>query len=535
MEAKGVCISLFYRLGPLFCMVNEMTDNISSNKRIAKNTLLLYARMLLLLLVSLYTSRVVLATLGFEDYGIYNVVGGIVVMFTFISKAMGNSTSRYITFAIGKGDKTELNNVVGVSFFIHWVLAGIILVLAETIGLWFLFNKMVIPDGRMTAAFWVFQFSVISCMVSIINVPFNSMIIAHEKMGAFASISILDALLKLLIVYFIQISPFDRLIFYAALLLIVELMDRVIYQIYCHRKFEEARNIKYQRSGLVKEMISFASYSLLGNAAYLLQNQGLNIVINTFFNTVVNAARGIAFQIQGVIKGFIVNFQTATFPQITKSYAAKEYARMFDLICFVSKFSFFLVLFLSLPIFLEADLVLTLWLKSFPPHTINFLRIILLISMLETLANPLATAVSATGNIKSYQIILSMIDLCIVPVAYLALKIGCEVEWVFVIQLIIMCLEQLTRIFLCHKRVQLSYRNYFNHVLLRVFVVSAISVLIPIVLYLNMDAGYLRFFLVCGTSVICVLGSSFFMGMNVTERRTIIEYVTKFIKRNHNC
>ena len=399
-----------------------MPDNSSSNKRIAKNTLLLYARMLLLLAVSLYTSRIVLATLGIEDYGLYNVVGGIVVMFTFISKAMGNSTSRYITFALGKGDKAELKNVVGVSFFIHWILAGVILVLAETVGLWFLYNKMVIPEARMTAAFWVYQFSVVSCMVSIISVPFNSMIIAHEKMGAFAFISILDAVLKLLIVYLIQISSFDKLIFYAALLLGVMILDRLIYQVYCHRHFEEARNIKYQKSGLVKQMTSFAVWSLVGNLSYVCYTQGLNILLNMFFGPAVNAARGVAVQVESVINGFVTNFQTAVNPQITKSYAADEKGRVRDLLFLSSKFSFYLLLILCLPVFLEAPAILGLWLVEVPDHTVNFIRLLILIMMAQSLHNPVSMIKSATGQIKAYQLIIGGILLLIIPISYVALN-----------------------------------------------------------------------------------------------------------------
>ena len=508
-----------------------MPDNSSSNKLIAKNTLLLYARMLLLLVVSLFTSRVVLATLGVEDYGLYNVVGGIVVMFTFINKAMGNSTSRFITFALGKGDKDELKNVVGVSFLIHWVIAGIILLLAETVGLWFLYNKMIIPDERMTAAFWVYQFSVISCMVSIISVPFNSMIIAHEKMGAFAFISILDAVLKLLIVYLIQISPFDKLVFYAALILGVGILDRIIYQVYCYRHFEEARGIKYKKTGLVKQMTSFAVWAMVGNLAYVGYTQGLNILLNMFFGPAVNAARGVAVQVQGIINEFVTNFQTAVNPQITKSYAADEKGRVRDLLFLSSKFSFFLLLLLSLPVFLEAPKILGLWLVEVPEHTVSFIRLLILIMLAQSLHNPVSMIKSATGNIRVYQLVIGGILLSIVPISYVALKMGAHSEAVFAVHLFVQVIAQTIAVLMVRKDIGLSFGYYLKNVILNVSIVTLISCLIPVLLYLQLPDTITNMIVVIVVSLLSAGVVIILLGLTKHERSFLFERVAKIVKK----
>ena len=506
-------------------------NNISSNKRIAKNTLLLYTRMLLLLVVSLYTSRIVLATLGVEDYGLYNVVGGIVVMFTFINKAMGNSTSRFITFALGKGDVVELKNVVGVSFLIHWVIAGIILLLSETVGLWFLYNKMIIPDERMAAAFWVYQFSVISCMVSIISVPFNSMIIAHEKMGAFAFISILDAVLKLVIVYLIQISPFDKLVFYAALILGVGILDRIIYQVYCYRLFEEAKGIKYRKTGLVKPMTSFAVWAMVGNLAYVGYTQGLNILLNMFFGPAVNAARGVAVQVQGIINEFVTNFQTAVNPQITKSYAADEKGRVRDLLFLSSKFSFFLLLLLSLPVFLEAPRILGLWLVEVPEHTVSFIRLLILIMLAQSLHNPISMIKSATGNIRTYQLTIGGILLSIVPISYTALKMGAPSEAVFAVHLFVQVIAQAIAVLMVRKDIGLSFRYYLKSVVLNVSIVTFISCIIPVLLYHQLPDTITNMLVVVVVSLLSAGVAILLIGLTKHERVFLLDRISKILKK----
>lgn len=483
--------------------------------------------------VSLYTSRIVLATLGIEDYGLYNVVGGIVSMFTFISMAMGNSTVRYITFALGKGKREELKSVVGAACFIHFAIAFLILLLAETIGLWFLHHKMVIPEGRMVAAEWVYQFSIISCMISIISVPYNAMIIAHEKMGAFAFISILDAVFKLLIVFLIQKTGFDKLIFYAFLILCVYILDRIIYQVYCIRHFEEARKIKFTtKFPQFKGMISFAGWSMIGNLIFLSYTQGVNILLNMFFGPAVNAARGVAFQVQGAMKGFVTNFQIALNPQIIKSYAQKDFKRQIQLLYSSSKFSYFLTLCMVLPVFIEAEGILSLWLKDVPKYSVEFLRLILLISLTSPLENPVGTSNDATGDIKKYQIIVGCFNILIVIFSYVVLKLGYEPYSVFVVQLVIASIVLFVKLFLVKKKIHLSFRDYVFKVLFRIIIVTIVASIIPVSMHIVLPSSIFRYLLLnCVIGVLSVAISSFLLGMSLNERKYIITKIKPILSK----
>lgn len=492
----------------------------ANNKRIAKNTIFLYMRMLLILVVSLYTSRVVLQTLGVEDYGLYNVVGSIVAMFSFISAAMGNSTQRFITVELGGDNTDKLNKVFSTAILIHIGLAIIILMLAESVGLWFLYNKMVVPDNRFSAVFWVFQFSILSCMVSVVTVPYNMLIIAHEKMSAFAFISVVDVILKLLIVYLIQIIPYDKLILYALFILLVLIMDCCIYIIYCFRNFPESRYMTIKRSGLFKEMTSFAGWSLIGNLAYIGYTQGLNILLNIFFGPMVNAARGVAVQVQTAIKGFVTNFQTAVNPQITKSYANSDFNRLNTLIFTSSKMSFYLMLFLCLPIFIEAEFILSIWLKNVPDYTVTFLRLILLVSLIEPLATPIGIANNATGKIRRYQICEGGLLLLICPISYIFLKLGYPAKTVFIVQFFVSLVTQIVRVFLVRNKIHISFSMYFNRVLFKVLMVflSSIAVSFMALWICPVENEWIHLLFVCILTTICVLGSVYLWGLDQNEK-----------------
>ena len=320
-----------------------MSTIVSENRRIAKNTILLYFRMILLLCVSLYTSRVILDALGFVDYGIYNVVGGVVAMFSFVNMALANSTSRFITYALGKDDVNYSRKVFNASFKVHLLIAIVVFIIAETVGLWFLHNKLVIPDNRLQTAVWVYHLSVISSLISILYAPFNAVIIAHEKMGAFAFMSILEGLLKLSFALYISVTDFDRLLLYAILLLCASVINVFVYLIYCIRNFTEVIFTRRGDTSIIKEISSFAGWSMIGNLAYIGYTQGLNILLNLFFGPQVNAARGISNQLQGAVMGFVTNFQMAINPQITKSFAKQDFSRLHTLVFSSSKFSFFLL------------------------------------------------------------------------------------------------------------------------------------------------------------------------------------------------
>lgn len=496
-------------------MSNQTTDN---NKRIAKNTLLLYFRMLFMMAISLFTSRVVLNTLGVEDYGIYNVVGGIVAMFGFINGSMSSATQRYITFALGKGDKSRLQTVFSTTLQIHTLIAGIIVLLGETVGLWFLYNKMQIPAERMDAAFWVLQASIISTVIMIISVPYNADIVAHEKMSAFAYISILEVMLKLAIVYMLVMFSFDKLILYAFLLLAVQILIRFCYSVYCNKHFEETRYKRVWDKALFKEMTGFAGWSMFGNLSAVLFGQGLNMLLNVFFGPVVNAARGIAVQVQNAIQQFVGNFQMALNPQITKTYAKGELNEMHKLMFRSARFSFFLLFFLSLPVLFETDFILTVWLKTVPDNTIVFLRIMICTSLIYTLSNPLIVANQATGNVRRYQAVCGTILLMILPVSYICLRLGCPAYSVFVVHFLMESLTQMVRMFLLRPLIGIRIRDYFRYIYLPVLLVIAISVILPTIVYFNMDDTVVRFLVVGIVCVLSVSVTAYTLGLSRNEQ-----------------
>ena len=507
-----------------------MQNQSTNNKRIAKNTLLLYVRMLFGMLVSLYTSRVILQTLGVEDYGVYNVVGGVISMFTFLNSAMSSATSRYITFEIGKGNMEQLKKVFSTALQIHAIIALLIVILGETVGLWFLMNELVIPEGRMDAAMWVYQCSIVSCVVGIMSVPYNADIIAHEKMSAFAYISVLEIILKLAIVYLLVVLPFDKLKVYAVLVLMVGLLVRYIYTRYCHMHFEESHYIHRIDKPLLKEMSSFAGWSFWGNLASILYTQGLNMMLNIFFGPVVNAARGIATQIQGVVQQFVGNFQMALNPQITKTYAAGELQKMHSLMFRSARFSFMLLFFLSLPIMLETNYILTLWLGIVPENTVIFARIIIAISLIYTTANPCVIANQATGKVKVYQAVVGGLLLLILPISYIVLKMGAPAYSVFIVHFCVESVAQFARMYMLRNMIDLPLLSYVKNIYLPIMGVVLLSVVLPLLVYNNMQEGIIRLLAVGMTCVISVAMTSLFIGMTRNERTFLIDKSLKVLK-----
>lgn len=501
---------------------------LSNNKRIAKNTLLLYLRMFYSLIISLFTARVVLSSLGFTDYGIYNVVGSIVSMFVFLRSALGNATHRFITYSLGVGDYEKLNMVFSTSVIIHLVLGIIIVVLLETIGLWFLCEKMVIPEERMVAAQWCYQFSILTCFLSVICVPYDAEIVAHERMGVYAFVQVFNTTINLVIVYMIAHTSFDRLILYGFLLMAVQVLNRIFYGIYCGHHFNECHFKWVKDKGLFKEMTTFAGWSLFGNLAYVGYTQGLNVLLNLFFGPVINAARGIAVQVQSVVQGFITNFQMAVNPQITKSYAAKELQRLRNLIFLSSKFSFFLMLLLCLPVFFEAPRILNLWLGDVPGHTINFIRILILIMLISTLENSFSMTKQAVGNIRNYQIVIGSMQLLILPISYVSLRLDAPVEAVFVVHLCIAIISQFVRVMMVRKDIGLSMREYINRVIIRLAFVAGLSFIPPMLLYIFLPDTIWMMIVVIVCSCISVVVFVMLLGVTQSERQFIMQYVKDF-------
>lgn len=492
-----------------------------NNERIAKNTLLLYVRMLFMMAVTLYTSRVVLATLGVEDYGIYNVVGGIVAMFGFINGSMSSATQRYITFALGKGDMDRLKTVFSTTLQIHTLIAALIVLLGETIGLWFLYNKMQIPAERMDAAFWVLQCSIVSSVVMIVSVPYNADIIAHEKMSAFAYISILEAVLKLVIVYILVIFSTDKLVLYAFLILVIQVFIRFCYSVYCNRHFPETIYRHAWDGQLFREMTSFAAWSIFGNLSAVLYTQGLNMMLNVFFGPIVNAARGIAVQVQNAIQQFVGNFQMALNPQITKTYAQGDMEAMHRLMFRSARFSYYLLFLLSLPVLFETETILRVWLKTVPDNTVTFLRLMICTSLIYTLSNPMIIANQATGKVKKYQAVCGTTLIMILPISYVCLRLGMPAYSVFIVHFLMESVCQLTRMVMLRPLIGVRIRDYLRNIHIRVAAVTALSVVLPLAFYLSIENVWTRFFSVCGVSVMSVIVTTYAIGLTANERKII--------------
>ena len=499
-----------------------------NNKRIAKNTLLLYFRMLFMMAVSLFTSRVILNTLGVEDYGINNVVGGIVAMFSVLSGSMSSSISRFITFELGKGDKKRLKTVFSTGINIQLGMSLIILLVSEAAGVWFLNYKMNIPEERMYAANWVFQCSILTFILGLLSVPYNAAIIAHEKMSAFAYISIIEVTLKLIIVYLLTVSPYDRLITYSILFMLVGVLIRLIYGYYCKRHFEECTYHLVYDKVVLKSMTSFAGWNFLGNGAYMLNTQGVNILMNMYFGVAVNAARGVATQVDAALKQFVNNFTTAVNPQITKSYAQGDLTNMHKLVCRSAKFSSFLMMFFAVPIILETDTILTIWLKTPPAYASIFLQWIIISSFVDTvLANSLVISMLATGNIKRYQIIVTIVGCLVFPFSWIAYQLGFEPQVGYMLYFVIYSILLFVRLYLLRDMVKLPIMMYVREVLFKVTLVMAISFAIPSILLFVIDEGLLRLVAVVLLSMTVTTVTTYLIGLNEGEKKYIIGLLEK--------
>lgn len=502
-----------------------MDSHAENTKRIAKNTLMLYIRMLFSMLVSLYTSRVVLNTLGVEDYGIYNVVGGFVAMFSMVSSSLSSAVSRFLTFELGKGNMERLKETFSTSLMIHLALAGIVFILAESVGVWFLNTQMTIPEERLYAANWVFQASILAFMFGLYSVPYNASITSHERMSAFAYIGIFDVMLRLLIVLFIAYAPlsYDKLIVYSLLLVAVRILFQYINRLYCRRNFEECRIVKLSfNKAAWKEMSAFAGWNFIGCTAVLLKDQGVNILLNFFFGPIINAARGIAVSVNAAVTGFAGNFMAAVNPQITKSYAAGDREYMFSLVERGSRFSFYIMLILALPILLETEFVLTLWLEHYPEHTVNFVRLVLILSLCDVISNTLITLQVSTGKIRKYQLAVGGMLMMNFPLSYICLKEGFASESVFLTAIAISICCLLLRLWFLRNMVGLSMFSFLKNVCLRSIVVTAIAVIVPIVVASLIDySGWKHFLLVALVCLICCSISIYFLGCSHNERNFI--------------
>ena len=501
-----------------------MSNQTSYNsKRIAKNTLFLYFRMLFLMGIALYTSRVILNALGVEDFGIYNVVGGVVAMFTVISGSLSAAISRFITYELGKGDQSKLNKIFSASVTIQLALSLIIVVLIESVGVWFLNAKMTIPADRMVAANWVLQFSIITFVINLISVPYNAAIIAHERMSAFAYISILEAVCKLAIAFLIMVSPMDKLVFYAILMCAVSVLIRFTYGHYCKKHFTECTYHFHWDKDILKKMFGFAGWNFIGASSAVLRDHGGNIVINLFYGPSVNAARGIAIQVNNAIMGFVSNFMTALNPQITKSYASGDREYMMTLLFQGARLSFYLLLLLSLPVLVNTHYILVLWLKLVPEHAVFFVQLILVFAMSESISNPLITAMLATGKIRNYQIVVGGLQMMNLPISYVCLRLGCIPETVLIVAIVISQCCLAARLYMLRGMIGLSSIQYLKKVYFNVIVVALLSLAVPGLLSKCVDESFLSFVLLSLVAMLCTVIVEFYVGCNGKERVFVIE------------
>lgn len=508
-----------------------MDVHSSENRRIAKNTFYLYLRMFILLVVGLYTSRIILNTLGVTDYGIYNVVGGIVTMFVFVNYAMTNSTQRYITFELGKGDIKNLNRTFCTSLNIHILISICIVLLTETVGLWFLYHKMTIPVERFNAAFWVYQFSIVSCVINVMMVPYNALIIAYERMSAFAYISLFDSFLKLVIIVLVMLISSDKLIMFGALVLCTTVIDATIYLAYCYIKLPcSSFSLVYDKP-LMIDMTKFASWSLIGNLSYVCSTQGLNILLNMYFNPAVNAARGVAVQVQTAIANFSYSIENAIKPQITKTYAQNDMDRMFKLMMISSRLSFFVLLFMVIPVFIEAPHILKIWLNVVPDHSVPFLRITLLFLLSESLTGSLLTAIQAKGDLKKYQLYVSLFSLSIVPASYIVLENCFCPEAVFWITLAVSIMVQFVKLQIAYEMIGISRNIFIKDVFLRTILVALFSSILVLPAYLFLSPSFLRIIILSIISSVMISISIWFVGFTNEEKVFVLAKLQPYLKK----
>lgn len=502
-----------------------------SNKRIAKNTLILYVRMFLMMLVGLYTSRVNLAALGVDNFGVYNVVGGFVAMFSIISTSLSDAVSRFITYELGRGGGDRLKTMFSTSVNIMVILSLVIVVVSELLGPWFIENKLDIPAGREIAAQWVFQFSILNFVVGLISVPYNAAIVAHERMSAFAYISIFEALGKLAVALLIPHSPIDKLIFFAGLLCSISLIIRFIYGYYCKRHFAECTYTFTFDKSILKQMGGFAGWNFFNSTSFILNTQGVNMLLNMFFGVAVNAARGVALSVNNIVNQFVGNFMTAITPQITKSYASGDLDHMHKLVCRGAKFSYYCMLLLALPIILGAEQILDLWLVEVPKYTVQFVQLILVTSLCECIGRTGYTACMATGRLKKYSLVITTIGSLEFFLVWVAFSMGANPLYAYYIYVFVKIAVVIARMFLMEEMVNLKVSMYVRQVLLPIISTSLVALAIPVLLNIVMAPSFIRLVVVTIVSVASVAVSALYLGMTSGERSIIMSACRKVLRK----
>ena len=504
------------------------------NKRIAKNTLLLYGRSLISMVVGLYTSRIILEALGIPDFGLYGAVGSIVSMFTILNGVLSAGTSRFLTFEIGREDKNKLNKTFSAAFLMHAIMAVVLFILLETVGLWFLNHKLNIPEGRTFAANVVYQFSILTCVLGLTQVPYSAVIIAREKMSIYAYVGLLEVLFKLALVALLLYVPFkDNLIAYAAICAAWSIGLQIFYRCYCRKNFEEAHlHIERDRS-IYKDMLSYSMWDLIGQFCATGNSQGRNILLNMFFGVTLNAANYVANQVSAAVTMLNNNFTTSVQPQIVKSYARGDLKRFFELIYSTGKFSFFLIYILALPIALESPYILSLWLKEVPNHTLIFIWVTMIVLLLRAFANPIVRGIHATGKIKFLNFTSGVSSVALsLPLTYILFKLGCPFWSMLVVQLFVTIICNILEVVSLHRNVHFGYWDYFKKVYIRSFLVAILSAIIPVFLILILPSNFLRMLLVVSVSLMISSITIYFIGLDKETQLMVTDFIKKKVRRD---
>ena len=508
-------------------------DTTGSEKRIARNTIYLYIRTFVMMIVSLYTSRVTLQVLGEEDFGIYNLVAGFVVLFGFLNYAMERATLRFLLVEKGGGTPESMNKVFNVAISSHIMIAGIVLVLAETIGLWYVNAQMEISPERLTAANWIFQFSIISLIFVVLQIPYSAAILAYERMDFYAIISIVDAFIKLAFTMLLPYLNGDRLVEYGFMIMAVSILNFICYYLYCHNKFPNLRFNKSFNKQLFKSMLQFSGWNVFGSFAYVVKGQGVNVLLNAFFGVAVNAANGIAMQVSSAIQTFASNLIIAFKPQLTQSYAKGDYERAEQLMFSMSKISYVLMSIIAIPIMIEMDYVLNIWLKgNIPGHTATFTILTIIAIMIGVFNTPVTQMIHASGQMKKYQLATSIVICSILPISWIFLKLGYGATSVFIITILIVLINQVVCLQVLHSIFKFSISKYIKEVIVPCILVTTASLFITPYISKVLTPSIWRFIIVTLINLL-IVGVLFYLSMNSSEKQIIKSYIHKI--KNKIC
>jgi O-antigen/teichoic acid export membrane protein len=506
----------------------------ANNKRIAKNTLMLYFRQMITMLVNLYSVRVILNTLGVEDYGIYIVIAGVTTMFAFLNGTMSNATQRFFSYALGKGNTEYYNKIFCMSLNIYLIVVLISIVLLETIGLWFVNTKLVIPVTRIEAAAFLYQFVILSFVLNIFTTTYISIILSQERMAIFAVMSVFDAILKLVIIFCLGWFSFDKLKLYAVLLFGVSVIHLLLYIVMCNKQFkQECRYNFVWDTKLFKEITGYSGWTILGTIAIIVRTHGVNILLNLFYGPLVNAARGIAYQVNNAIVAFSQNFSIAMKPQMIKLYAENNNQQLLSLVFQGTKIIYYLMFLLTLPVFLEAPYILNLWLKETPDFTVLFVRLILIEALIDSLRYPLQNIAFATGKIRAFQIMVSGTLILVLPVSYLFLKLGFSPQTPMIIGIIISIIALFWRLVIINRLIDFPVKRYCKLILTQILILSVLAMIIPITLKLLLQPGFIRFIVICSISVVVWIAIIYFGGLNKAEKNMIKKKATQIFRHKY--